>query len=119
MSNELTESHDETSHSPIAGDLAAALRHDDAIFVALTDLIAPEPEQERQPFAEAQEVRGLDAWAKGTIGECDEILGVIAELLGALKRLNPRGSQTRIFVDAAAVATQRATKLTRRLLDDR
>lgn len=50
--------------------------------------------------------------------EVDEVLGVVAEILELLKQKTPRGSHTRILIEGAAVATQRASKLAKRLLDE-
>jgi hypothetical protein len=50
--------------------------------------------------------------------EVDEVLGVVAEILELLKQRTSRGSQTGILIEGAAVATLRASKLTKRLLEE-
>jgi len=53
------------------------------------------------------------------VREIDRTLTVIGEILDMLRQRIPRGSQTRIFVEAAITATQRARKIAESLRDER
>ena len=77
---------------------------------------APEPKPAPAPIVAARKPR-LAQDRDAVVGKIDETLGVIGEILDLLRQRSPRGSQARIFVEAAAVATTRARALAQSLTE--
>ena len=74
----------------------------------------------RAPAAPARPVAAprtpLPEERDAVIARVDEALGVIGEILDLMRQRSPRGSQTRIFVEAAAIAATRARGLAQGLI---